>query len=129
MRIKKMYLFRLRTRVRSTSTMVGEPVEMRWGVCMGERADVPAYSFSFPLSSMVVSSKEWVAREPQSEHSHHSLPTLLFYMMDYLIQHFAQPLYLVEQNISLLHHLLILCTLERRSCRLYNPVHLVYRTM
>lgn len=46
-----------------------------------------------------------------------------------LIQHFTQPLYFIQQDITLFHNLLILRTLHRGSRRLNNPINLIYRTM
>lgn len=47
----------------------------------------------------------------------------------YLIQHLAQSLHRVQQQIALPHNSLVLCVLQRRPIGLYNSVHLVDRTV
>lgn len=42
-----------------------------------------------------------------------------------LVQNFTQPLHLIQEHVTLLHHGLILCVLERWACRLDDAVYAV----
>jgi hypothetical protein len=45
--------------------------------------------------------------------------------MGYLVQHFAQPLHLIEQDVPLSDHGLVLSIFDRRTCRYYDALDLV----